>query len=74
MKLKVDEVFDTNTNISNKNIFFDQDQATIKKWFLQMQDKIIYKKITEKAIIKALKLFLHFSKQINLNEKLNSAV
>lgn len=46
----MDEIFDKVTNISNKDTFFDQNQATIEKLFLRIVNRTTSKKMTKKAI------------------------
>lgn len=59
---KVDEILNKNTNISYVDTFFDQNQAIIRELFLQIRDRIIYKKITKRAVMQICEFFSIFFK------------
>lgn len=61
---------DKNTNISNKNTLFDQNQTTIEEFFLQIEDRTIYKKMTKRNVVQTCKFFLHSLKQIRMNDRI----
>lgn len=68
--LEIDKILDKDINISNKNIFPNQNQATIKELFLQIEDRATYEKITKKAVARTCKFFLYFPKQMSMNNRI----
>lgn len=67
---KLDENFDKDTDICNKGTSPDQDQTIIEELFLQIRDRTIYKRMTERVIVQTYEFFLHFPKQISMDDRI----
>lgn len=70
MDPKLDRNFDKDTDISDEGTSLDQDQTTIEELFLQIRNRVICEKMTEKAVAQTCKFFLHSPKQINIDDRI----
>ena len=68
--LKLDKNFDKNIDISNEGTSFDQDQTTIKEMFRKMGDRATCGRMTERAVSQICEFFLHFPKQMSIDDKI----
>lgn len=57
--LKIDKIFDKGINISNEDIFFNQDELINKELFLQIRNRAKFEKMTKKIVTQTYEFFLY---------------